>query len=210
MVFIPYLYQQQCYSRANLRGCNSGIYTNNVIFLISTSPILVYNFWGCDGGIHTIFIPKMLFQHLPALFRGIIPFEFLDVVKNYDGVDIQRTPDYIEMNCSGYISRLLNTHGWGSSSQEEVSNENVAVPTSTLKTVDGSVLKQIDTSTLDTSTLVKSTLSPEIDDHDISPNVNPYIDKMKPSCPLSPLPTDCIEQMYPISPTRSTFSFQPD
>ena len=74
---------------------------------------------------------------------GIIPFEFLGVVKDYNSVDIEQTPNYIKMNCSSYISRLLNTHGWGSSSQGEVSNKNVAVPTLTLKTVDGSVLKKM-------------------------------------------------------------------
>merc|ERR1712232_198811 len=30
----------------------------------------------------------------------------------------------------------------------------------------------------------------EIDDHDIRPSINPYIDKMKSSRPLRPLPTD--------------------
>ena len=53
---------------------------------------------------------------------GVIPFEFLGVFKDYNGVDIAQTPDYIEMNCSSYISRLLNTHGWGISPQEEVLN----------------------------------------------------------------------------------------
>ena len=122
---------------------------------------------------------------------GIIPFESLGVVKDYNGVDIQQTPDYIEINCASYIARLLNTHRWGSSSQKEVSNENVAVPTAALKTMDKYVLKQTDN-----NMSVAPTLSPQIKDHDINPSINPHIDKMKSSRPLSPLPTDCIEQMY--------------
>ena len=44
VVFIPYC-------RSNFWGCNGGVYTNIVILVIlppSTSPILVYNFRGCD------------------------------------------------------------------------------------------------------------------------------------------------------------------
>ena len=31
--------------------------------------------------------------------KGIIPFEYFEVVKDYNGVDIKQTSHYIEMNC---------------------------------------------------------------------------------------------------------------
>ena len=44
--------------------------------------------------------------------KGIVPFEFLGVVKDYNGVDIKQTSHYIEMSCENYIHRLARTHGW--------------------------------------------------------------------------------------------------
>ena len=74
---------------------------------------------------------------------GVIPFEFLGVVKDCNDVNIAQTPDYIEMNCSSYTSRLLNNHGWGISSQEGVPNKSVAAPAASLDTTDGSILKEV-------------------------------------------------------------------
>ena len=34
---------------------------------------------------------------------NIVPFEFLGVVKDYNGVDVKQTPDYIEMLCKSYL-----------------------------------------------------------------------------------------------------------
>ena len=44
--------------------------------------------------------------------RGILPFESLGVVKDYNGVDIKQTSHYIGMSCENYIHRLARTHGW--------------------------------------------------------------------------------------------------
>ena len=44
--------------------------------------------------------------------QGIIPFKFLGIVTNCNGVDITQTPDYIEISCNNYIARLLKSHGW--------------------------------------------------------------------------------------------------
>ena len=44
--------------------------------------------------------------------EDIIPFEYLGVVKYYNGVDIKQTSHYIEMNCENYIKWLNKTHGW--------------------------------------------------------------------------------------------------
>ena len=49
--------------------------------------------------------------------QGIVPFEFLGIVKDYNGVDITQTPNYVEMLCKNYISRLLKSHGWDTKSK---------------------------------------------------------------------------------------------
>ena len=43
--------------------------------------------------------------------KGIVPFEFLGVVKDYNGVDIKQTSHYIEMSYENYIHCLSRTHG---------------------------------------------------------------------------------------------------
>ena len=35
--------------------------------------------------------------------KGIVPFEFLGVVKDCNGVDIKQTSHYIDMSCESYI-----------------------------------------------------------------------------------------------------------
>ena len=37
---------------------------------------------------------------------GVIPFEFLGVVKDYNGVDIKQTKDYIKMSCANYLPTI--------------------------------------------------------------------------------------------------------
>ena len=49
--------------------------------------------------------------------QGIAPFEFLGIVKDYNGVDITQTPNYMEMLCKNYISRLLKSNGWDTKSR---------------------------------------------------------------------------------------------
>ena len=44
--------------------------------------------------------------------KGDIPFEYLGLVKDYNGTDLVQTKKYIEMNCSNYINRFLKSHGW--------------------------------------------------------------------------------------------------
>jgi hypothetical protein len=39
--------------------------------------------------------------------EDIVPFEWLGIVEDYNGVDIKQTDIYIKMNCAGYINRLL-------------------------------------------------------------------------------------------------------
>ena len=44
--------------------------------------------------------------------KGIIPFDFLGIFNDYNGVDIKQTSHYIEMSCQNYIQRLCKSHGW--------------------------------------------------------------------------------------------------
>ena len=44
--------------------------------------------------------------------KGIVPFEFLGVVNDYNGVDIKQVSHYLEMSCENYIHCLARTHGW--------------------------------------------------------------------------------------------------
>ena len=45
--------------------------------------------------------------------------EFLGVVNDYNGVEIKQTPYYIEMSCKNYITRLLRSHSWENTEEEE-------------------------------------------------------------------------------------------
>ena len=42
--------------------------------------------------------------------KGIIPFEFLGVIFDYNGVDIKQTSHYINMSCESYIKCLTKSH----------------------------------------------------------------------------------------------------
>ena len=59
---------------------------------------------------------------------NIIPFKFLGVVKNYDGVDIIQMPNHIEMPSKSYIDRLLKSHGWDILSSKPIPSENIPLP----------------------------------------------------------------------------------
>ena len=44
--------------------------------------------------------------------KGIIPFEYLGIVKDYNGVDLKQTLHYIGMSCESYIKRLYKLYDW--------------------------------------------------------------------------------------------------
>ena len=54
---------------------------------------------------------------------GIVPFDFLGVVKDYNGVDIKQTPHFIEMSCANYMQRLLKSHRWDTDSSKPLPSE---------------------------------------------------------------------------------------
>ena len=42
----------------------------------------------------------------------------LGLVKDYNGTDLVQSKKYIEMNCSNYINRFLESHGWDVASDQ--------------------------------------------------------------------------------------------
>ena len=54
----------------------------------------------------------MKIQFKSERLKGDIPFEYLGLVKDYNGTDLVQTKKYIEMNCSNYINRFLKSYGW--------------------------------------------------------------------------------------------------
>ena len=55
--------------------------------------------------------------------RGEIPIEFLGLVDDYNGVDINQTNQYVEMSAQRYIGRFLTSHGWDEASDSEKAND---------------------------------------------------------------------------------------
>ena len=49
-----------------------------------------------------------------------ILFKFLGVIRDYNGVDVIQTPDYIKMTCTNYIICLLISHGWNTVSSKSL------------------------------------------------------------------------------------------
>ena len=76
-----------------------------------------------------------------------LPIEFLGLVTDYNGVDIEQTSRKIRMHAKAYLERFLQTHGWDTESDKEK-------------------------------------------------NGTFYTESMKSSKPLSPLSSDCLEQLF--------------
>jgi hypothetical protein len=110
--------------------------------------------------------------------EDIVPFEWLGIVEDYNGVDIKQTDKYIEMNCAGYINRLLKTHGWDT----ELSKTKKPEP----------------------SPNPSPNPSPD-PSPDPSPVPSLFQDYMKSSKPIAPIPADSIEQLFKdVGPPENT------
>jgi hypothetical protein len=59
-------------------------------------------------------------QHLKLDYETAVPFKYLGLVNDYNGVDVRQTADYTELCCPGYIDRLLRSHGWETPSKDEI------------------------------------------------------------------------------------------
>ena len=54
------------------------------------------------------------------------PFKYLGPAKDYNGVDIDQTKQYIQISCSGYIDRLTRAHGWDKPDNTEIKSRPTA------------------------------------------------------------------------------------
>ena len=116
-------------------------------------------------------------------------------------MDITQTPDYIKMSYKNYIKRLLKSHGWNTTSKSEsVLTEDSKIPSkSNSKTTEDSEIL-LDSSNTWTEVLPEmglqrdheSTESKEI----IQKSIIPSDTSMLPSRKISPLPSDCIDQLF--------------
>jgi hypothetical protein len=116
--------------------------------------------------IHDIIGTKIRFKTEEE--EDIVPFEWLDIVEDYNGVDIKQTDIYIKMDCAGYIHRLLMTHGWDPESSKTKKPEPSPDPSP------------------------DSSPDPS---QDPSPTPSLFQDCMKSSKPIASIPADCIEQL---------------
>ena len=66
----------------------------------------------------------MKIQFPSEVEANIISFEFLGVIKDYNGVNIIQTLDYIKMSSQNYIIRLLKSYGWDTPTQKQLPREN--------------------------------------------------------------------------------------
>jgi hypothetical protein len=53
-------------------------------------------------------------------YEDDIPFKYLGLVDDYNGVEVKQTEDYTELCCPNYIDRLLRSHGWETPSADEI------------------------------------------------------------------------------------------
>ena len=54
------------------------------------------------------------------------PFKYMGLVDDYNGVSVDQTSKYIDINATEYITRVLRTHGWETPSAKERTDEMVA------------------------------------------------------------------------------------
>ena len=54
--------------------------------------------------------------------QNIVLIKFLGLVNDYNSVAIKQTPYYIEMSYKNYFTRLLSSHSWESTEEEETSS----------------------------------------------------------------------------------------
>ena len=102
--------------------------------------------------------------------KGIIPFEYLGIVKDYNGVDIKQTSHYFGMSCKSYIKRLYKSHNWDV----------------TISTLD----IDVEVNQLQVQHPSESTINPEIDKKVLVPKALCRLNQM------THMSLDCIEKMY--------------
>ena len=58
------------------------------------------------------------------------PFKYLGLIRDFNGVEVDQSRNYIDISCANYIRRILRTHGWStrSSGQMEQGRETTVLP----------------------------------------------------------------------------------
>ena len=102
--------------------------------------------------------------------KRIIPFEYLGIEKDYNGVDIKQTSHYIGVSCESYIKRLYKSHDWDA----------------TISTLD----IDDEVNQLQVQHARESTINPEIDKKVLFTKALYRPNRM------TPMPSDYIEKMY--------------
>ena len=124
----------------------------------------------------------------------------MGVVKDYNGVDIIQTPDYIEMSSRSYIIRLLKSHGWDTPTTKQLPEENLPLSKNILNIPPAAAAASINKVQVkrEDGIIVQPVTDDNDNDHSRinqnSPKDLAYY--WKSSKPMSPLPSDCIEQIY--------------
>ena len=109
--------------------------------------------------------------------KGIVLFEFLGVVKYYNGVDIKQRSHYLVISCENYIHCLSRTHVWVlTENNNDSSNNTAAASVETL------------TQENDTQLLTKK-------DPSHAPLSSDSLSCYSPN-QIIPIPSDSIERMY--------------
>ena len=146
--------------------------------------------------------------------EGIIPIEFMGIVTDYNGVDINQTTDYIEMSSESYLKRLFKSHGWDKDikflsdfsdflqnatdsdlDQLGIPATSVAEAINSLETISGSSPVSPFQDVMNVSK-VKPTSDPS---GNTPPSITVPESKKITSTgtkPLAPMPSDCIDKMY--------------
>ena len=157
--------------------------------------------------------------------QGIIPFEFLGIVKDYNGLDITQTPNYVEILWKNCIARFLKSHGWDmtSKSKSESKDDIASKSNVPVHTDDKLICAQLETHDLNCAQLETCVFSETLpkdgnyceplvpDTSDQKHDLNNYFlqnskinvqlpvvadSSIEPSCTISPLPSNCIDQLY--------------
>ena len=113
--------------------------------------------------------------------KGIIPFEYLGIVKDYNGVDLKQTSHYIGMSCESYIKHLYRSHDW----EATISTLDIDVEVNRVRVQYPSELS----------------IDPETDKTSLHPSNSSNKEALFPKAlyrpnRMTPMPSDCIEKMY--------------
>ena len=75
-------------------------------------------------------IAKRIFDYIGKKLqlsgKKVPPFKYLGIAKDYNGVDITQTKQYIEISCPGYIDCVTCAHSWDKPDDTEIKSRPTA------------------------------------------------------------------------------------